>query len=74
MSGEIWFSVGERDVFPEEFRPVMSLPGALGEAFLNRHEDLLDLRFWRDMQERQRLGEIVDVMPYREDRRLRQAP
>jgi isocitrate dehydrogenase kinase/phosphatase len=74
MSGEIWFSVGERDVFPEEFRPVMSLPGPLGEAFLDRHEDLLDLRFWREMQERQRLGEIVDVMPYREDRRLARTP
>jgi isocitrate dehydrogenase kinase/phosphatase len=73
MSGETWFSVGERDVFPEEFRPVMSLPGPLGNAFMNRHEDLLGLDFWRDMQQRQIAGEIVDVVPYREDRRLKRS-
>src|SRR5947207_11284280 len=73
MAGETWFSVGERDVFPEEFRPVMSLPGPLGKAFLDRHEDLLGLEFWCDMQERQRAGDIVDVLPYREDRRLKRS-
>lgn len=70
MAGEAWFYVGERDVFPEEFRPLVSLPGPLGEAFRRAHEDLLDLPFWTGMQERQRAGEIVDVRPYREDRRL----
>jgi isocitrate dehydrogenase kinase/phosphatase len=71
MSAEPWFHVGERDVFPEEFRPVVSLPGPLGEAFHQAHEDLLDVPFWRRMQELQRAGEIVDVMPYREDRRIK---
>src|SRR5207244_10126640 len=43
MSSEAWFYVGERDVFPEEFRPLVSLPGPLGEAFRRHHEDLLDV-------------------------------
>jgi isocitrate dehydrogenase kinase/phosphatase len=71
MAAEPWFHVHERDVFPEEFRPVVSLPGPLGEAFSERHNDLLDVAYWRDMQERQLSGEVVDVMPYREDRRLK---
>jgi isocitrate dehydrogenase kinase/phosphatase len=70
MAAEPWFSVGERDVFPEEFRAFFVLPGALGEAFLGRHADLLDVEFWRAMQARQNAGEIVDVLPYREERRL----
>jgi isocitrate dehydrogenase kinase/phosphatase len=73
MAGEAWFYVGERDVFPEEFRPLVSLPGPLGDAFLSAHEDLLDIPFWQQMQDRQRAGEIVDVMPYREDRRLKRS-
>ena len=70
MSAEPWFSVGDRDVFPEEFRPFFVFPGPLGEAFLARHSDLLEVKFWKDMQERQVRGEIVDVLPYREEARL----
>jgi isocitrate dehydrogenase kinase/phosphatase len=70
MSAEPWFSVGERDVFPEEFRPFFVFPGPLGEAFLSRHADLLEVHFWKDMQERQVRGEIVDVLPYRQESRL----
>ena len=70
MAAEPWFSVAERDVFPEEFRAFFLLPGPLGEAFLDRHADLLDVEFWRRMQARQSSGEVVEVLPYREERRL----
>jgi isocitrate dehydrogenase kinase/phosphatase len=70
MAAEPWFSVSERDVFPEEFRAFFLLPGPLGEAFLDRHADLLDVEFWRRMQARQASGEVVEVLPYREERRL----
>lgn len=70
MSAEPWYSVGERDVFPEEFRPFFVFPGPLGEAFLSRHADLLDVKFWKDMQVKQTEGEVVDVLPYREEVRL----
>ena len=70
MAADPWFSVGERDVFPEEFRAFFLLPGPLGEAFLAQHADLLDVEFWRRMQTRQTNGEVVDVLPYREERRL----
>jgi len=65
----IW--VGEGDVFPEEFLTFMGLRGAAHETFLARHSDLLGVRFWLDIQQRERAGEIVDVYPYPRERRLR---
>jgi len=71
LSAEPWFYVGERDVFPEEFRRFLVLPGELGETFLRAHGDLLTVEFWRRMQELQSAGEMVDIFPYRASRRLR---
>ncbi len=70
LAAEPWFSVGERDVFPEEFRAFLTLPGALGEAFMRAHADLLSVEFWRRMQELARAGEVIDFFPYRPSRRL----
>ncbi|MBI4419460.1 MAG: bifunctional isocitrate dehydrogenase kinase/phosphatase [Gemmatimonadetes bacterium] len=70
LAAEPWFFVGERDVFPEEFEPVVSLPGPVGEAFLDAHRDLLDVGFWRDMQTRLAAGEVIDILPYTQERRL----
>ena len=66
------FYVGENDVFPEEFLTFMGLRGEPREAFLERHGDLLDVRFWLDAQRRERAGEIVDVYPYPREARLDQ--
>jgi isocitrate dehydrogenase kinase/phosphatase len=65
------FWVGPGDVFPEEFLTFMGLRGPAHEAFLERHSDLLEVRFWLDIQRRERAGEIVDVFPYPRERRLR---
>lgn len=67
---EPWFSVGERDVFPEEFRHFMSLPGALGQAFTGAHHELLTVEYWQEMQRAAEAGEMVDIFPYRPERRL----
>jgi isocitrate dehydrogenase kinase/phosphatase len=67
---EPWFSVGERDVFPEEFRHFMTLPGDLGAAFLQAHHELLTVEYWRGMQQAAEAGEVVDFFPYRPERRL----
>ncbi|MHB8873299.1 MAG: bifunctional isocitrate dehydrogenase kinase/phosphatase [Myxococcaceae bacterium] len=71
MSGEPWFFVDENDIFPEEFLPFLGLAPPLKEAFLAAHAEILTPKFWRQMQERHRAGEIVDIFPYRHDRRLR---
>ena len=71
MSAETWFAVREGDIFPEEFRNFVMLPGELGTAFLAEHERLFGPEFWWSMQERQRAGEVVDFFPYPATRRLR---
>ena len=35
------------------------------------HRDLFDADFWNRMQALHRAGEIVDIFPYQDDRRLR---
>ncbi len=72
-AGEPWFYVGQNDIFPEEFLPFLGLRGRLREVFLQAHGDLLTGRYWREIQERLRAGEIRDIFPYREEQRLRYA-
>jgi isocitrate dehydrogenase kinase/phosphatase len=71
LSAEPWFSVGEQDVFPEEFAPFLVPEGPLRDAFLSAHSDLLDPDWWRATQERNRAGEMADTFPYARSRRLR---
>jgi isocitrate dehydrogenase kinase/phosphatase len=70
LSAEPWFSVGERDVFPEEFRAFLTLPGKLGEVFSAAHGDLLTVEYWLRMQRLAEQGEVVDIFPYKPVRRL----
>jgi isocitrate dehydrogenase kinase/phosphatase len=71
LSPEPWFPVREGDVFPEELPRFLELTGPLREIFVAAHGDLFELGFWEEMQERNRRGELVDVFPYPEGRRLR---
>lgn len=73
MSAEPWFSVNEGDVFPEEFLAFLVPAGPLRDTFVDAHGDLFGVRFWRDMQERQKAGEVPDFFPYPQSRRLRPA-
>jgi isocitrate dehydrogenase kinase/phosphatase len=70
-AAEPWFSIGEHDVFPEEFAPFMVPNGPLRDAFIDAHGDLLDAEWWCQVQERVRNGELVDTFPYPAARRLR---
>ncbi|HUK65369.1 MAG TPA: bifunctional isocitrate dehydrogenase kinase/phosphatase [Anaeromyxobacteraceae bacterium] len=72
--GEPWFYVGDSDVFPEEFFAFLGLPENLRAGFLEAHSEILTADFWRRMQDRHRAGEIVDIFPYKESRRLRHEP
>jgi isocitrate dehydrogenase kinase/phosphatase len=70
-AAEPWFYVGDKDIFPEEFRAFLGLPQDLMDVFLAHHEELLHAAFWRRMQELHRSGEGVPIYPYRPSRRLR---
>jgi isocitrate dehydrogenase kinase/phosphatase len=70
MSGEPWFSVGPRDVFPEQFGPFLLGDARIRAAFLRHHADLLTPEFWQLRQRRIREGIMEDVFPYPQDRRF----
>jgi len=70
-AGEPWFYVGDRDIFPEEFRSFLGLRRELRDVFLAHHEELLHVDFWHRMQDVHTRGEVVDIYPYRSARHLR---
>jgi isocitrate dehydrogenase kinase/phosphatase len=68
---EAWFGVGARDVFPVELSRFLGLSADLYGLFGRSHGDLYRAAFWNDMQARVREGEIIDIFPYPQSRRLR---
>jgi isocitrate dehydrogenase kinase/phosphatase len=64
MSGEIWYSVGPKDVFPETFGPFLLGNPAVREAFMKHHRDLLEASFWQAHKARIQSGYVFDVFPY----------
>ncbi len=42
MSGEVWYPVGPKDVFPETFGPFLLGNPSVREVFMKHHADLLD--------------------------------
>ena len=74
MSGEIWYSVGKNDVFPETFGPFLLGNDAVRAAFMRHHADLLDVDFWQSHKERIQAGHVYDVFPYDSTRRFGGVP
>ena len=71
MSGEVWYSVGPHDVFPETFEPFLLGNPMVREDFMKHHADLLDAAFWQAHKERIAAGHVYDVFPYERARRFR---
>jgi len=70
MSGEIWYSVGPKDVFPETFGPFLLGNPQVRGVFMQHHADLLDAAFWQGHKERILAGHVHDVFPYEPQRRF----
>lgn len=70
MASEPWYSVGPRDVFPEEFATFLLGKPSIRKAFVKHHRDLLDASFWQEAQERLREGYVEDFFPYPLDMRF----
>ncbi len=71
MSGEIWYRVGPKDVFPETFEPFLLGNPSVREVFMKHHGDLLDAAFWQGCKERILAGHVHDVFPYDPHKRFR---
>jgi isocitrate dehydrogenase kinase/phosphatase len=70
LSDEPWFSVGENDIFPEEFSYFLGLKRDLKDLFLQEHSDLLAVDFWHEIQVRIKARTIMEIFPYEQSRRL----
>ena len=70
MSGEIWYTVGPKDVFPETFGPFLLGNREVRKLFMAQHADLLDPAFWQGHQERILAGYVHDVFPYEPGKRF----
>ncbi len=70
MSGEVWYSVGPKDIFPETFAPFLLGNPSVREVFMKHHADLLDPAFWQGHKDRILAGHVHDVFPYEANRRF----
>ena len=70
VQAEPYWSVGENDVFPEQFDRFLVAEPRAREIFYEQHGDLLDPAFWQAKQDRVRAGEQEDVFPYPEEQRF----
>ncbi len=68
MRGEAWFYVADNDVFPETFMRFLAFGEAERAALLRVHAEILTAKYWRDVQQRLREGEVVEVLPYQPHR------
>lgn len=71
LADEPWFYVAPNDVFPEELGRFVPFTGGRRDAYLAAHGRLYTLEYWQDLQSRLAAGEVVDIFPYGEERRLR---
>jgi isocitrate dehydrogenase kinase/phosphatase len=74
MSGEVWYTVGPKDVFPETFGPFLLGNTQVREVFMAHHADLLDAAFWQGHKQRIAAGHLHDVFPYEPSKRFRAGP
>jgi isocitrate dehydrogenase kinase/phosphatase len=71
MSGEVWYTVGPKDVFPETFAPFLLGNPVVREVFMKHHANLLEAAFWQKNKDRILQGHMFDVFPYDQGKRFK---
>ena len=66
LSSEPWYSVGEQDVFPEEFALFICQDPKTRQFLFQHHAEIFSASYWRQLQERIQNGYVEDVFAYRE--------
>ena len=64
MSDDVWYPVGPRDVFPEEFATFLLTDPQLRNAFTAFHGDLLRAPWWDAMRQTNAGGRQIEVLSY----------
>ena len=70
MADEPWFPVGESDFFPEQFEHFVVNHPKFRERFLERHGELLEPGYWRQVQKDILNNKRYDVFPYQQHKRF----
>ncbi len=64
MRSEAWFYVADNDVFPSQFISFLGFDDDLRDFFMKWHSEILTAEYWRNLQAKHRVGEVLDVVPY----------
>ncbi len=64
MFSQPWYSVGDDDVFPEQFAEFFFADDSSRHLFYRDHRCLIDPDFWLEMKRRILAGEQPDIFPY----------
>ncbi|WP_272676723.1 bifunctional isocitrate dehydrogenase kinase/phosphatase [Providencia huaxiensis] len=70
LSSEPWYSIGEQDVFPEEFASFICQNEKIRHYLQQYHADLFSADYWQKLQNRILAGYVEDVYAYREELRF----
>lgn len=61
---EPWYDIAENDVFPEDFKRFMIGRPDVKEHFFHFHKNLFDPNYWKNIQKRIKMGELIHAFPY----------
>ncbi len=64
MSDEVWYPVGQHDIFPEEFATFLLTDRRVREKFMSFHQDLLQAEWWQGVQQGLQDDEPAEVLSY----------
>lgn len=70
MAAEPWYSVGDKDIFPEEWPHFLLSNSAIREIFMKYHAELLDANYWKRIQQDVRDEKYLDIFPYAQEGRF----
>ncbi len=71
MSLEPWYSIGEFDVFPEEFPAFILNDPRVKKPFMDSHCDLFEAEYWKSVQVKVGDGEYQNIFPYARRKRFK---
>ena len=69
MSAQPWYSVGPKDIFPEEFIKFLALGSELKDIFMKHHSDILSPRYWQIINELHSSKKPVEIALHHELRK-----
>jgi isocitrate dehydrogenase kinase/phosphatase len=70
-ASEPWYEIGEKDVFPEDFKRFMIGRADVRDFFIQSNPQLFDPGYWKEIQNRLEKGEFLHAFPYPNRMRFR---